>query len=59
MSVPEVIDLTNEWLEDVRSANIDGIVTGDAETSSALKQRAEEARTELEGESVDFSVDFS
>lgn len=54
MSVPEVLDLTNNWLEESRSTNIDGIIGGDANTFVTLKERAEEAKKELEGELVNF-----
>lgn len=52
MSVPEVLALTKEWLEDLRTAKVDGIAANDTDTPVALKQRAEEATKELEGETV-------
>lgn len=48
MSLPEVLTATKDWLEDVRSSELDGVFSGDDDLAGQLACRAEEANRELE-----------
>lgn len=48
MSVPNVLEATRDWLAELQSAEVDGIITGDSTTLFDLDRRANEAKKELE-----------